>query len=239
VCKREQGVCTTNENCPAGVTCDTSAARAIVPASADVDADGIADHLDNCPAAANADQLDGDGDGVGDTCDLATCGNGMLEYDEQCDVGNVSASDSGSCNAPASCTCVTCGAAIADPDASIVVKKRNDVGQLSVRTLLPLADYPDTPVTLRLDDANSEPLAIQGVGVLPARGMTGTKWMFKAKGAGVIKVLLKKSNGQLKLVAKAKHWFPMEEADGTAATTKFTVNVGTQCFTRAATLLIE
>jgi hypothetical protein len=239
VCKREQGVCTTNENCPAGVTCDTSAARAIVPASADVDEDGIADHLDNCPDVPNADQPDGDGDGVGDACDLATCGNGMLEYDEQCDVGNVSACDSGSCNAPASCTCATCGASITDPDASIVVKRRNDVGQLSVRTLLPLADYPYTPVTLRLDDSDSEPLAIQGVGVLPARGTTGTKWMFKAKGAGVIKVLLKKSNGQLKLVAKAKHWFPMAEAADPASTTFFTVNVGTQCFKRAATLKID
>ena len=37
--------------------------------SLDSDGDGIADHIDNCPAIANADQLDTDGDGVGDACD--------------------------------------------------------------------------------------------------------------------------------------------------------------------------
>ncbi|MBZ5640802.1 MAG: thrombospondin type 3 repeat-containing protein [Acidobacteriia bacterium] len=36
---------------------------------ADVDRDGIPDVLDNCPKAANADQLDADGDGHGDACD--------------------------------------------------------------------------------------------------------------------------------------------------------------------------
>lgn len=35
----------------------------------DADADGVADHLDNCPAARNADQLDADGDRKGDVCD--------------------------------------------------------------------------------------------------------------------------------------------------------------------------
>ncbi len=35
----------------------------------DVDFDGIADCLDNCPVVANADQSDFDADGLGDTCD--------------------------------------------------------------------------------------------------------------------------------------------------------------------------
>jgi hypothetical protein len=35
----------------------------------DVDTDGVDDLLDNCPADANADQLDFDGDGLGDACD--------------------------------------------------------------------------------------------------------------------------------------------------------------------------
>jgi hypothetical protein len=35
----------------------------------DSDADGIADCFDNCPQAANGNQVDGDNDGVGDACD--------------------------------------------------------------------------------------------------------------------------------------------------------------------------
>jgi hypothetical protein len=39
------------------------------PAITDSDGDGVADDVDNCPGAANADQADADGDNVGDACD--------------------------------------------------------------------------------------------------------------------------------------------------------------------------
>ena len=44
---------------------------------ADMDMDGIADHLDNCPADPNADQADLDMDGIGNACELDSDGDGM------------------------------------------------------------------------------------------------------------------------------------------------------------------
>jgi hypothetical protein len=41
------------------------------PLAADFDRDGMPDPLDNCPAAANRDQADQDGDRAGDLCDCA------------------------------------------------------------------------------------------------------------------------------------------------------------------------
>lgn len=40
----------------------------------DQDQDGVPDAEDNCPAVANADQKDSDGDGQGDACDADVCG---------------------------------------------------------------------------------------------------------------------------------------------------------------------
>ena len=63
----------------------------IIAAIPDTDEDGFYDHQDNCPWAFNADQVDSDGDGVGDVCEstgwgvastagVGSSGNEMWNY---------------------------------------------------------------------------------------------------------------------------------------------------------------
>lgn len=53
-------------------------------AAGDVDGDGFANPLDNCPVTANSAQLDGDGDGYGDPCDLDAEGDGFVDDLDNC-----------------------------------------------------------------------------------------------------------------------------------------------------------
>ena len=58
----------------------TQAAEAIAPlVGPDSDGDDVPDHLDNCPANANVDQADLDGDTEGDACDLDADGDQLLD----------------------------------------------------------------------------------------------------------------------------------------------------------------
>lgn len=82
--------CLTDADCAAGFTCAPSV---ILAGSGDADRDGVADTTDNCGSRANSSQLDLDGDGIGDACDLQTCGDGVQSYGETCDDGNQSQGD--------------------------------------------------------------------------------------------------------------------------------------------------
>jgi hypothetical protein len=57
----------------------------------DADADTFVDCHDNCPDDPNSSQQDTDGDGTGDACDAATCGDGVVQTGEDCDPPNDSA----------------------------------------------------------------------------------------------------------------------------------------------------
>ncbi len=51
----------------------------------DRDGDNVADSLDNCPDTANTDQLDSDGDGIGDACDTNDVdGDGVPDASDNC-----------------------------------------------------------------------------------------------------------------------------------------------------------
>ncbi len=52
----------------------------------DTDGDGVADVSDNCPAVANANQLDTDGDGAGDVCDADDDNDGVADVSDNCRV---------------------------------------------------------------------------------------------------------------------------------------------------------
>ena len=51
---------------------------------ADGDGDGVPDDSDNCPTVSNADQLDQDGDGVGNACDPDQDGDDVDDGDDNC-----------------------------------------------------------------------------------------------------------------------------------------------------------
>lgn len=65
---------------------DIQGVAAIYPdgAGPDVDGDGVLNDRDNCPVRRNAAQLDGDGDGYGDFCDLDPEGDGFVDALDNC-----------------------------------------------------------------------------------------------------------------------------------------------------------
>ena len=62
-----------SDNAPTRWTVDSFEISA--PVNEDSDGDGILNSEDNCPSIANADQLDTDGDGIGDVCDQTPTGD--------------------------------------------------------------------------------------------------------------------------------------------------------------------
>ncbi len=73
----EGDFCDIDDNCLSGLRCIEGICKA------DSDGDGILDQDDNCPYELNLDQLDMDGDGLGDACDDDIDGDGLSNEFEQ------------------------------------------------------------------------------------------------------------------------------------------------------------
>jgi len=106
------------------------------PACSDTDEDGFPNGIDNCPAVANADQLDSDQDCIGDVCDncIDVANADQLDHDgdgigSACDFGGTGICDSGEfqcvngeyvtknpANSCAYCPCPVSGQTLADLD---------------------------------------------------------------------------------------------------------------------------
>jgi cysteine-rich repeat protein len=121
-CQIAHGTCADSDDCPEAAVCQASL---VVAAAADQDADFVADPFDNCPRVANVAQTDLDQDGIGDACDLATCGDGVQAYQEGCDDGNRAGGDA--CDATCQPEGVACDDGV-DSDGDGLVDHASDPG---------------------------------------------------------------------------------------------------------------
>jgi hypothetical protein len=130
---------------------------------------------------------------------------------------------------------------ITDPRVKVVVKTGNDVGLMVAKFSASMPGYAGDPLTVRIEDDDSAPIASQALGPIPALGTSGTRWRYKSKAPGVqkVKVIYRASTDTYKVVVKAKRWFTAAAANQAAADTRVTITLGTQCFTHPVTSKVD
>ena len=123
------------------------------------------------------------------------------------------------------------------------LKTRAGAGQLAARLVIPLAAYAGEPVSVRLDDGDSNPIVRRVLQTLPPSGNTGRRFRFFSKLPGLQVVRLRDLSpsrpGSFQLNVKARQWFTAAEANDTAANTLLTVTIGSQCASHVVTRKID
>ena len=118
------------------------------------------------------------------------------------------------------------------------MKTKGEKGQLGAKMLIPLGAYNGEHVNVRLDDGDTQPIAERTLPEVAPRAAPGKLWKFKSK-SGLTQVQLKnldpKQPGMFQLVVQSKKWFTAAAANETAANTRLTVTIGSQCFMHPAT----
>ena len=130
----------------------------LVPGALDPDGDGRRDYDDNCPAAANPDQRDTDGDGLGDACE---CAGVVCTARDACHVAGACDPASGACSNPAAPDGTSCDDG--DPGTDVSACRAGACeGTLASQPVASLTFGPDNAVATRAVD--EDPLSYVALG---------------------------------------------------------------------------
>lgn len=77
---------TTDTVLTVGSISDTFTSTTLLAGPVDTDGDGVDDSIDNCPSVANANQLNTDGDSMGDACDTDDDNDTILDTADNCPI---------------------------------------------------------------------------------------------------------------------------------------------------------
>jgi Tol biopolymer transport system component len=239
LCQRLHGSCFAAPDCPQGSVCDKSL---LIATARDSDGDELVDPFDNCREIANVLQEDLDSDGVGDACDIETCGNGIPEGSEECDDGNATPGDG--CESDCTATPAAGGPVSAK---KLIVKDKDGapdkrkVALLSVDGSIspPAPTNPDAPTqagaslqifnpTTLETDTYSLPTGLWS-GLGNPEGSAGYKYKDTTLSQGPCKVALLKA-GKLKAVCKGSQiGFTLDELAQTSMAATFTFGSSGLC----------
>jgi Tol biopolymer transport system component len=216
--------CVTTATCPSGTFCDGIEDKCIRD-------QGTCTVPTDCPVGSTCTDRpivpaspDTDADGIPDHLDnCRTVANAEQTDDDDDAVGNA-------CDA--FCT------GINDAKDSIKLKTKNGAGQLTAKLTIALADYAGEPVTVRLDDTDSSPIASEMLATVPPKGSRGNLWQYKVKTDGLQSVQLKslapRNPGRFQVKIKSKRWFSTDDANRPAEETTLTVLIGSSCYSQEA-----